>query len=110
MYCDKVIKNIVCQLNDLRSDYQKQRKKGKKEYSKGTFEVTKVRMADDLLQEGLLKKDKKAASFMTIGEPDVRLLKSSDTSKDVLKSSDTSKVSDDYVLRLGDSILFIPHA
>jgi adenine-specific DNA-methyltransferase len=40
--------------------------------SLGTFEVTKVRMADDLLQEGLLKKDKKAASFMTIGEPDVR--------------------------------------
>lgn len=41
--------------------------------SLGTFEVTKVRMADDLLQEGLLKKDKNAASFMTIGEPDVRL-------------------------------------
>lgn len=41
--------------------------------SLGTFEVTKVRMADDLLQEGLLKKDKKAASFMTIGEPDVRI-------------------------------------
>lgn len=41
--------------------------------SVGTFEVTKVRMADDLLQEGLLKKDKKSASFMTIGEPDVRL-------------------------------------
>ena len=39
--------------------------------SLGQFEVTKVRMADDLLQEGLLKKDKKAASFVTIGEPDV---------------------------------------
>jgi len=47
--------------------------------SVGTFEVTKVRMADDLLQEGLLKKDKKAASFMTIGEPDVRLHKEKDT-------------------------------
>ena len=46
--------------------------------SVGTFEVTKVRMADDLLQEGLLKKDKKAASFMTIGEPDVRLHKEKD--------------------------------
>jgi adenine-specific DNA-methyltransferase len=44
-----------------------------------TFEVTKVRMADDLLQEGLLKKDKKAASFMTIGEPDVRIHKEKDT-------------------------------
>ncbi|HIE02144.1 MAG TPA: hypothetical protein EYP59_17975 [Thiotrichaceae bacterium] len=39
----------------------------------GTFEVTKVRMHDDLLQSGLLKKDKKAASFITIGEPDVKL-------------------------------------
>jgi len=39
----------------------------------GTFEVTKVRMHDDLLQAGLLKKDKKAASFITIGEPDVKL-------------------------------------
>ncbi|TAN81340.1 MAG: site-specific DNA-methyltransferase, partial [Gallionella sp.] len=37
------------------------------------FEVTKVRMHDDLLQEGLLKKDKKAASFVTIGEPDITL-------------------------------------
>lgn len=41
--------------------------------SLGQFEVTKVRMHDDLLQEGLLKKDKKAASFVTIGEPDIVL-------------------------------------
>jgi adenine-specific DNA-methyltransferase len=41
--------------------------------SMGSFEVTKVRMADDLLQQGLLKKDKKAASFVTIGEPDINL-------------------------------------
>jgi len=47
--------------------------------SMGSFEVTKVRMADDLLQEGLLKKDKKAASFITIGEPDVKLHKKSNT-------------------------------
>jgi adenine-specific DNA-methyltransferase len=47
--------------------------------SMGSFEVTKVRMADDLLQEGLLKKDKKAASFMTIGEPDIKLHKNGDT-------------------------------
>jgi len=39
--------------------------------SLGTFEVTKARMHDDLMQEGLLKKDKKAASFVTIGEPDI---------------------------------------
>jgi adenine-specific DNA-methyltransferase len=47
--------------------------------SVGQFEVTKVRMHDDLLQEGLLKKDKKAASFVTIGEPDVALMKDGDT-------------------------------
>jgi len=43
--------------------------------SVGSFEVTKVRMHDDLMQDGLLKKDKKAASFVTIGEPDVKLHK-----------------------------------
>ena len=43
--------------------------------SAGSFEVTKVRMHDDLMQEGLLKKDKKAASFVTIGEPDIKLNK-----------------------------------
>lgn len=41
--------------------------------SLGSFEVTKARMHDDLMQDGLLKKDKKAGSFITIGEPDVRL-------------------------------------
>jgi adenine-specific DNA-methyltransferase len=39
----------------------------------GNFQVSIVRMHDDLLQQGLLKKDKKAASFVTIGEPDTRL-------------------------------------
>lgn len=43
--------------------------------SVGSFEVSKVRMHDDLMQDGLLKKDKKAASFVTIGEPDVKLNK-----------------------------------
>ncbi len=41
----------------------------------GHFRVSIVRVHDDLLQEGLLKKDKKAASFVTIGEPDIRLHK-----------------------------------
>jgi adenine-specific DNA-methyltransferase len=40
----------------------------------GNFQVSIVRMHDDLLQLGLLKKDKKAASFVTIGEPDIRLV------------------------------------
>ena len=44
----------------------------------GSFQVSIVRMHDDLLQQGLLKKDKKAASFVTIGEPDIRLERDSD--------------------------------
>jgi adenine-specific DNA-methyltransferase len=40
----------------------------------GSFEVTKVRMHDDLMQDGLIKKDKKAASFVTIGEPDIAVV------------------------------------
>jgi adenine-specific DNA-methyltransferase len=44
--------------------------------SMGKFEVTKVRIHDDLLQEGLKKKPaKSAASFVTIGEPDIELNK-----------------------------------
>jgi adenine-specific DNA-methyltransferase len=43
--------------------------------SMGSFEVTKARMHDDLMQDGLLKRDKKAASFVTIGEPDIKLVK-----------------------------------
>jgi adenine-specific DNA-methyltransferase len=44
--------------------------------SMGKFEVTKTRIHDDLLQEGLKKKPaKSAASFVTIGEPDVELIK-----------------------------------
>jgi len=39
----------------------------------GNFQVSIVRMHDDLLQFGLLNKDKKAASFVTIGEPDIKL-------------------------------------
>ncbi len=34
-----------------------------------------MKMNDDLLQEGLLKNDKKAASFVTIGEPDIKVRK-----------------------------------
>jgi adenine-specific DNA-methyltransferase len=47
--------------------------------SMGSFEVTKVRMHDDLMQDGLLKKDKKAASFVTIGEPYIKLTKQAKT-------------------------------
>ena len=47
--------------------------------SVGAFEVSKTRMHDDLMQEGLLKKDKKAASFVTIGEPDIALHREGNT-------------------------------
>lgn len=81
----------------------------------GLFTVSIVRMHDDLMQEGLLKKDKKAASFVTIGEPDIRLHKEKgdriaveiagldiyDPIKDVVKSRDVHDIAywmvdDDY--------------
>jgi adenine-specific DNA-methyltransferase len=47
---------------------------GEQTTSLGSFEVTKAKIHDDLLQEGLKKKPaKSAASFITIGEPDVAL-------------------------------------
>jgi len=49
-----------------------------KDYNFGTFQVSKVRMSDDLLQDGLLKKDKKAGSFIIIGEPDISLVNDDD--------------------------------
>lgn len=56
--------------------------------SMGNFEVTKVRIHDDLLQEGLKKKPaKSAASFVTIGEPDIVLLSEQD-----LKDSEMNKI------------------
>lgn len=45
-----------------------------KDYNLGQFTVSKVRMHDDLMQDGLLKKDRGAGSFITIGEPDIALV------------------------------------
>ncbi len=45
-----------------------------KDYNMGTYTVSKVRMHDDLMQDGLLKKDRNAGSFITIGEPDIELV------------------------------------
>lgn len=45
-----------------------------KDYNLGAYSVSKVRMHDDLMQDGLLKKDKGAGSFITIGEPDIALV------------------------------------
>lgn len=49
-----------------------------KDYNMGTYTVSKVRMHDDLMQDGLLKKDKGAGSFITIGEPDIAIVNDSD--------------------------------
>jgi adenine-specific DNA-methyltransferase len=54
----------------------------------GSFEVTKARMHDDLMQEGLIKKDKKAASFVTIGEPDIGLIRSASSVQIKIKGLD----------------------
>lgn len=49
-----------------------------KDYCMGTYTVSKVRMHDDLMQDGLLKKDKGAGSFITIGEPDIVVIRDVD--------------------------------
>ncbi len=46
-----------------------------KDYNMGSFTVSKVRMHDDLMQDGLIKKDRGAGSFITIGEPDIALIR-----------------------------------
>ncbi|MBK8579008.1 MAG: hypothetical protein IPN78_12475 [Candidatus Accumulibacter sp.] len=57
--------------SDVENSVQRQRA--------GSFRVDKVRMHDDLLRAGLTKKDRKAATFVTIGEPDIALLRDGDT-------------------------------
>ena len=49
-----------------------------KDYNMGSFTVSKVRMHDDLMQDGLIKKDRGAGSFITIGEPDIALIHDED--------------------------------
>ncbi|MBP5679443.1 MAG: site-specific DNA-methyltransferase [Bacteroidales bacterium] len=41
----------------------------------GSFAVSKVRMHDDLMQDGLLKKGNNNGTFVIIGEPDIALVK-----------------------------------
>lgn len=48
------------------------------DYNRGIYTVSKVRMHDDLMQDGLLKKDKGAGSFITIGEPDIAVVNNGD--------------------------------
>ena len=46
----------------------------------GSFRVDKIRLHDDFLQDGLMKKpNKSSGSFVMIGEPDIRLKREGDT-------------------------------
>lgn len=48
--------------------------------SMGSFRVDKIRLHDDFLQEGLMKKpNKTSGSFVMIGEPDIRLKRDGET-------------------------------
>lgn len=85
------------------------------DYNMGSYTVSKVRMHDDLMQDGLLKKDKGAGSFITIGEPDIAIVNDSEVAchveirgldiydpiKDDVKARSTSdiaywEIDDDY--------------
>lgn len=74
----------------------------------GVFTISKVRMHDDLMQDGLLKKDKGAGSFITIGEPDIELVKDSQTSCHVeIKGLDIyDPIRDDVRARSVDDIAY----
>ncbi len=45
----------------------------------GVFNVSKVRMHDDLMQDGLLKKGNNNGTFVIIGEPDIALVEDVET-------------------------------
>jgi len=75
--------------------------------SMGSFEITKVRMQDDLMQDGLLKKDSKAASFVTIGEPDISLIEDKDTVKVKINGIDIyDPISDTVNTRNAEDIAY----
>lgn len=79
-----------------------------KDYNLGTYTVSKVRMHDDLMQDGLLKKDKGAGAFITIGEPDIELVKDDDTHCHVeLRGLDIyDPIKDDVQARSLDQIAY----
>lgn len=79
-----------------------------KDYNLGTYTVSKVRMHDDLMQDGLLKKDKGAGAFITIGEPDIELVKDDETHCHVeIKGLDIyDPIKDDVQARSLDQIAY----
>ena len=75
----------------------------------GMFNVTKVRMHDDLMQDGLLKKDKGAGAFITIGEPDIKLVKHDDNVHchvEILGLDIYDPIKDDVLPRSLDQIAY----
>ncbi|HPN40452.1 MAG TPA: site-specific DNA-methyltransferase [Candidatus Cloacimonadota bacterium] len=75
--------------------------------SMGGFELSKVRMQDDLMQDGLLKKDKKAASFVTIGEPDIKLVKTGEYAQVKIEGLDIyDPISDSVSIRNANDIAY----
>lgn len=79
-----------------------------KDYNLGVFKFSKVRMHDDLMQDGLLKKDKGAGAFITIGEPDIELVKDDETHCHVeIKGLDIyDPIKDDVQARSLDQIAY----
>ena len=78
-----------------------------KDYNLGTYQVSKVRMHDDLMQDGLLKKDRGAGSFITIGEPDIDLLRDGDNCHIEIRGLDIyDPIRDDVKARSVEDIAY----
>ena len=79
-----------------------------KDYNFGAYTVSKVRMHDDLMQDGLLKKDRGAGSFITIGEPDIAIVKDDDRTCHVeIRGLDIyDPIKDDVKARSVDDIAY----
>lgn len=78
-----------------------------KDYNLGTYQVSKVRMHDDLMQDGLLKKDRGAGSFITIGEPDIELLREGDNCHIEIRGLDIyDPIRDDVKARSVEDIAY----
>lgn len=74
----------------------------------GSFRVDKVRMHDDFLQEGLLKKPSKSSgSFITIGEPDIEIHKTGEEVVVEIKGLDIyDPIKDDVKARNVEDIAY----
>lgn len=79
-----------------------------KETSMGNFVVTRCRIHDDLLQEGLKKKPaRSAASFVTIGEPEI-ILGTRTPSSASLQRISNAKVGDEVYVEIKGLDIYDP--